>query len=182
MVKPMLALGSIELVGAEDILSHGIVKNILESPQGFGGKIMFNKVILIGRTTSDVDLRYTQGANQKAVGQVSLAVNRSYKNVNGDREADFIRLVVWGEQAERFASWIKKGSLVQVEGELRTRSYDDQQGKRVYVTEVLVARFNNLEKRDDSQNQQNQGFGQGFGNDAFGATNPLDISDDDLPF
>ena len=141
---------------------------------------MFNKVILIGRTTSDVDLRYTQG--QKAVGQVSLAVNRSYKGANGEREADFIRLVIWGEQAERFANWIKKGSLVQVEGELRTRSYDDQQGKRIYVTEVIVQRFNNLEKRDDSQNQQNQGFGQGFGNDAFGATNPLDISDDDLPF
>lgn len=142
---------------------------------------MFNKVILIGRTTSDVELRYTQG--QKAVGQVSLAVNRSYKSANGECEADFIRLVVWGEQAERFANWIKKGSLVQIEGELRTRSYDDQQGRRVYVTEVLVARFNNLEKRDDSQNQQNQGFGNdAFGNDAFGATNPLDISDDDLPF
>ena len=142
---------------------------------------MFNKVILIGRTTSDVELRYTQG--QKAVGQVSLAVNRSYKSANGEREADFIRLVVWGEQAERFANWIKKGSLVQIEGELRTRSYDEQQGRRVYVTEVLVARFNNLEKRDDSQNQQNQGFGNdAFGNDAFGATNPLDISDDDLPF
>ena len=55
---------------------------------------MFNKVILIGRTTSDVDLRYTQGANQKAVGQVSLAVNRSYKSANGEREADFIRLVI----------------------------------------------------------------------------------------
>ena len=72
---------------------------------------------------------------------------------------------------------------MQIERELRTRSYDDQQGRRVYVTEVLVARFNNLEKRDDSQNQQNQGFGNdAFGNDAFGATNPLDISDDDLPF
>lgn len=143
---------------------------------------MFNKVILIGRTTSDVDLRYTQGANQKAVGQVSLAVNRSYKSANGEREADFIRLVVWGEQAERFASWIKKGALVQVEGELRTRSYDNQQGQRVYVTEVIVQRFNNLEKRDDSQNQaQNQGFGNdAFGNDAFGGGFP--ISDDDLPF
>ena len=143
---------------------------------------MFNKVILIGRTTSDVDLRYTQGQNQKAVGQVSLAVNRSYKGANGEREADFIRLVVWGEQAERFASWIKKGSLVQVEGELRTRSYDNQQGQRVYVTEVIVQRFNNLEKRDDSQNQaQNQGFGNdAFGNDAFGGGFP--ISDDDLPF
>lgn len=138
---------------------------------------MLNKVILIGRTTSDVDLRYTQGANQKAVGQVSLAVNRSYKSANGEREADFIRLVIWGEQAERFANWIKKGSLVQVEGELRTRSYDDQQGKRVYVTEVLVQRFNNLEKRDDNQGQANNG-NNGF--ESFAGENPF--ADEDLPF
>ena len=135
---------------------------------------MFNKVILIGRTTSDVDLRYTQGANQKAVGQVSLAVNRSYKSANGEREADFIRLVIWGEQAERFANWIKKGSLVNVEGELRTRSYDDQQGRRVYVTEVIVQRFNNLEKRDDNQGQANNGFG------TFAEGIPF--ADEDLPF
>jgi single-strand DNA-binding protein len=135
---------------------------------------MFNKVILIGRTTSEAELRYTQGNNQKAVTQVSLAVNRSYKSANGEREADFIRLVIWGEQAERFANWIKKGSLVQIEGELRTRSYDDQQGKRVYVTEVLVQRFNNLEKRDDNQGQANNGF------DSFGRGAPF--LDEYLPF
>lgn len=138
---------------------------------------MFNRVILIGRTTSDVDLRYTQGANQKAVGQVSLAVSRSYKSANGEREADFIRLVIWGEQAERFANWIKKGSLVQVEGELRTRSYDDQQGRRVYVTEVLVQHFNNLEKRDNNQGQANQA-NNGF--ESFAGENPF--ADEDLPF
>lgn len=135
---------------------------------------MFNKVILIGRTTSEAELRYTQGNNQKAVTQVSLAVNRSYKSANGEREADFIRLVIWGEQAERFANWIKKGSLVQIEGELRTRSYDDQQGKRVYVTEVLVQRFNNLEKRDDNQGQANNGF------DSFGGGAPF--LEEYLPF
>ena len=135
---------------------------------------MFNKVILIGRTTSDVDLRYTQGANQKAVGQVSLAVNRSYKSANGEREADFIRLVIWGEQAERFANWIKKGYLVSVDGTLRTRSYDDQQGKRVYVTEVIVNSFNNLMKRDDNQGQANNGF------DSFGGGIPF--IDEDFPF
>lgn len=135
---------------------------------------MFNKVILIGRTTSEAELRYTQGNNQKAVTQVSLAVNRSYKSANGEREADFIRLVIWGEQAERFANWIKKGSLVQIEGELRTRSYDDQQGRRVYVTEVLVQRFNNLEKRDDNQGQANNGF------ESFAGENPF--ADEDLPF
>ena len=133
---------------------------------------MFNKVILIGRTTSDVDLRYTQ--DQKAVAQVSLAVNRPYKNPNGEREADFIRLVIWGEQAERFANWIKKGYLVLVDGTLRTRSYDDQQGRRVYVTEVIVNTFNNLMKRDDNQGQANNGF------DSFGGGAPF--LDEDLPF
>lgn len=135
---------------------------------------MFNKVILIGRTTSDVELRYTQ--DHKPVSQVTLAVNRSYKSANGEREADFIRLVVWGEQAERFANWIKKGYLLSVEGQLRTRSYDDQQGRRVYVTEVIVQSFSNLTKRDD----QNQGQNQGFGNDAFGGGFP--IPDSELPF
>lgn len=137
---------------------------------------MFNKVILIGRTTSEAELRYTH--DHKAVAQVTLAVNRPYKSANGEREADFIRLVIWGENAERFSNWIKKGYIVSVDGALRTRSYDDQQGKRIYVTEVIVQSFTNLTKRDD----QNQGQNQGFGNDAFGATNPLDISDDDLPF
>lgn len=135
---------------------------------------MFNKVILIGRTTSEAELRYTH--DHKAVAQVTLAVNRPYKSANGEREADFIRLVIWGENAERFSNWIKKGYIVSVDGALRTRSYDDQQGKRIYVTEVIVQSFTNLTKRDD----QNQGQNQGFGNDAFGGGFP--ISDDDLPF
>lgn len=135
---------------------------------------MFNKVILIGRTTSEAELRYTK--DNKAVAQVTLAVNRPYKSANGEKEADFIRLVIWGENAERFSNWIKKGYIVSVDGALRTRSYDDQQGKRIYVTEVIVQSFTNLTKRDD----QNQGQNQGFGNDAFGGGFP--ISDDDLPF
>lgn len=135
---------------------------------------MFNKVILIGRTTSEAELRYTH--DHTAVAQVTLAVNRPYKSANGEREADFIRLVIWGENAERFSNWIKKGYIVSVDGALRTRSYDDQQGKRIYVTEVIVQSFTNLTKRDD----QNQGQNQGFGNDAFGGGFP--ISDDDLPF
>lgn len=139
---------------------------------------MFNKVILIGRTTSEAELRYTH--DHKAVAQVTLAVNRPYKSANGEREADFIRLVIWGENAERFSNWIKKGYIVSVEGVLRTRSYDNQQGQRVYVTEVIVNSFVNLTKRDDNQGQ-NQGFGNdAFGNDMSGGGFP--ISDDDLPF
>lgn len=113
---------------------------------------MFNKVILIGRTTSDVELKYTP--TNVAVAQVTLAVNRSFKNANGDREADFIRLVIWSKTAELFAEWIKKGYLVQVEGELRTRSYDDDHGKRQYVTEVVVQSFNNLEQKTRKKTTQ----------------------------
>lgn len=140
---------------------------------------MYNKVILIGRTTSEAELRYTQGQNQKAVAQVTLAVNRPYKSANGEREADFIRLVIWGENAERFSNWIKKGYIVSVDGVLRTRSYDNPQGQRVYVTEVIVNSFVNLTKRDDNQGQGMEQT-QGFGNDAFGGGFP--IPDDDLPF
>lgn len=138
---------------------------------------MYNKVILIGRTTSEAELRYT--ANNKAVAQVTLAVNRPYKSANGEREADFIRLVIWDENAERFSNWIKKGYIVSVDGALRTRSYDNPEGKRVYVTEVIVNSFVNLTKRDDNQGQGME-QNQGFGNDAFGGGFP--ISDDDLPF
>ena len=166
--SPMLALGNIEWAGAKDILSHGRIKEAQKGKEEF----MYNKVILIGRTTSDVDLRYTQ--DQKAVAQVSLAVNRPYKSANGELEADFIRLVIWGEQAERFANWIKKGYLVSVDGTLRTRSYDYQQGRRVYVTEVIVNSFNNLMKRDDNQGQANNGF------ESFAGETPF--ADEDLPF
>lgn len=133
---------------------------------------MFNKVILIGRTTSDVELKYTP--TNVAVAQVTLAVNRSFKNANGDREADFVRLVIWTKTAELFAEWIKKGYLVQVEGELRTRSYDDDHGKRQYVTEVVVQSFNNLEQKREKNNS------------AAAAANPfgeaMPYPDNDLPF
>jgi single-stranded DNA-binding protein 3 len=139
-----------------------------------------NNVQLIGRLTNDVDLKYT--ANNKAVATVTLAVNRTYKNQNGEREADFINLVLWGKVAENFSNWIKKGYLVAVTGAIRTRNYENQQGYRVYVTEVLVGAFQNLQPRDTS-NSGNGDYGHtsnGFAGSGFGET--FDISDDDLPF
>lgn len=87
---------------------------------------MINNVVLIGRLTRDVELRYTP--NNTAVGAFALAVNRNFKNAAGDREADFVNCVIWNKQAENLANWTKKGHLIGVTGRIQTRSYENQQG------------------------------------------------------
>lgn len=181
---------------------------------------MINNVVLVGRLTKDAELRYTQ--SNIAVATFTLAVNRPFKNEAGEREADFINCVIWRQSAENLANWAKKGSLIGVTGVIQTRSYDNQQGQRVYVTEVVASNFQLLESRNSQQNNQghqdnhggyqqqgysNQGSsfqnGNSYGqqgsffegnttnpvpdftrdNNPFGRpTNPLDISDSDLPF
>lgn len=106
---------------------------------------MINNVVLIGRLTRDAELRYTQ--SNIAVATFNLAVNRNFKNDNGDREADFINVVMWRQQAENFANWVKKGNLVGITGRIQTRSYDNQKGQHVYVTEVVAESFQILEKK-----------------------------------
>ena len=196
---------------------------------------MINNVVLVGRLTRDAELRYTQ--SNIAVATFTLAVNRPFKNEAGEREADFINCVIWRQSAENLANWAKKGSLIGITGVIQTRSYDNQQGQRVYVTEVVASNFQLLESRNSQQNTQghqdnhggyqqqgyqqqgysNQGSsfqngnntgnnfqnGNSYGqqgsffegnttnpvpdftrdNNPFGRPiNPLDISDDDLPF
>ena len=138
---------------------------------------MINNVVLIGRLTRDPELRYTP--SNVAVATFNLAVNRNFKNQAGDREADFINCMIWRQYAENFANWCKKGNLVGITGRIQTRSYENQQGQRVYVTEVVAETFQLLEKRDNSANQSNIEEQMPAN---FGATNPLDISDKDLPF
>ena len=138
---------------------------------------MINNVVLIGRLTRDPELRYTP--SNVAVATFNLAVNRNFKNQAGDREADFINCMIWRKQAELLAEWCKKGNLVGITGRIQTRNYDNQQGQRVYVTEVVADTFQLLEKRDNSANQSNIEEQMPA---SFGATNPLDISDDDMPF
>ncbi len=106
---------------------------------------MMNKSLLIGRLTMAPELKKT--AKDKSVLRVTLAVNRQFKNADGQRYADFITIVIWGKPAELFASYAKKGSLVSIEGELRTRRYDDKAGMTHYVSEVLCHQFNLLESR-----------------------------------
>lgn len=141
---------------------------------------MLNNVSLVGRVVRDVELRYTP--SNVAVATFTLAVNRTFKNENGDREADFINCVMWRQQAENLASWAKKGALIGVTGRIQTRSYDNQQGQRVYVTEVVAEQFQLLEIRNSQgqQNNQTQQQAPDFSRNANG--NPLDISDDMLPF
>lgn len=156
-------------------------------------KFMLNTTSLIGRLTADLNIRYTP--NNKAVATVTLAVSRDRKNPNGERDADFINLVVWGQSAENMSNWVKKGDLVSIIGRIQTRNYENQQGQRIYVTEVVVERFWILESqatRASRGNVPNGNFGSGpnggYQNQnvdtptGFMGTSPLDISDDDLPF
>ena len=132
---------------------------------------MINNVVLVGRMTRDAELRYTP--SNQAVATFTLAVNRNFKNQDGEREADFINVVIWRQQAENLANWVKKGALIGVTGRIQTRSYDNQQGQRVYVTEVVAESFQLLESRGQQSNSQEGSFGN---------SSPMDIQDEDLPF
>ncbi len=121
---------------------------------------MMNRVVLVGRLTKDPDLRYT--ANGIAVATFTLAVDRGFTNAQGERETDFINCVVWRKPAENVANYLKKGRLAGVDGRVQTRNYEGQDGKRVYVTEVLAESVQFLEPKGSS------GGGERNGND-FGA-------------
>ena len=166
---------------------------------------MINNVVLVGRTTKDPELRYTP--SNIAVATFSLAVNRNFKDANSERKTDFINCVIWRQQAENLANWAKKGALIGITGRIQTRSYENQQGQRVYVIEVVAENFQMLESRAAREGgNANQGNTSGaFGNDGYagpygqqapqqqgpnfardsspyGNANPMDITSDDLPF
>lgn len=194
----------------------------------FWRKKMINNVTLVGRLVRRPELRYTP--SNIAVATFTLAVNRMSKNEAGEREADFINCVIWRQSAENLANWTDKGHLIGVVGKIQTRTYENDQGQRVFVTEVIANQFYILESRKNQDNN-NQGYNQGqqqnqgqyqnqggfqapsnqngfqapqspnqqsYGNQSgnfqqgpnqgynqpFGPqqTNPMDISDDDLPF
>lgn len=158
---------------------------------------MINRVVLVGRLTRDPELRYTQGG--AAVANFTVAVNRTFKNAQGEREADFINCIIWRKAAENFANLIHKGTLIGIEGRIQTRNYENQQGQRVYVTEVIVDNFSKLERDNDSgdtsHDNSNQSNQSQYGNnnkqlnnnssnndDPFAEGKQIDISDDSLPF
>ena len=162
---------------------------------------MINNITLVGRLTKDPELRYT--ANGTGVATFTLAINRNFTNQAGEREADFVQCVIWRKPAETLANYARKGTLLGVTGRFQTRSYDNQQGQRVYVTEVVAENFQLLESKATSEQRQstqasqptqqanrqnyNEPLTSGFPSDSdmpavapVGAT--LDVSDDDLPF
>lgn len=148
---------------------------------------MINNVTLVGRITRDPELRYTP--QNQAVATFSLAVNRQFKNANGEREADFINCVIWRQQAENLVNWAKKGALIGITGRIQTRNYENQQGQRVYVTEVVADSFQMLESRKETLPEPAIKTSLGKGNtpnmsepDPFGTKEVMEIDDEDLPF
>ena len=116
-----------------------------------------NKAILIGRLTRDPELRYTN--SNRAVCQFSVAIDRPFTNqATGQREADFINVVVWDKQAENVGKYLAKGRLVAVEGRIQTRNYDNNEGRKVYVTEVVATNVQFLESRNAVQNNGGNNF------------------------
>ena len=136
-----------------------------------------NKVILIGRLTKDVELRYTQ-TNNTAVASFSLAVNRKFVKNGEERQADFFNIIAWNKLAETISKYLFKGNQVAISGRLETRSWDDENGQKHYVTEVIAEEVDFIEPR----NKQN--------NDALNSPVPVNSNDssdfisngDDLPF
>lgn len=160
---------------------------------------MINNVVLVGRLTKDPDLKYT--SNGTAVANFTVAVNRK-KSGDGEQQADFINCQAWRKTAEALANYTKKGALVGVEGRIQTRSYDNSEGRKVYVTEVIAdgVKFldsknnsnssNNAQQRDglvNTQNNYSNPSGSTYGSPAANSSltagsTPYEIDDDDLPF
>jgi len=163
---------------------------------------LLNRVILIGRLTKDPELRYTPSG--VAVTQFTLAVDRPFTSQGGEREADFLPIVTWRQLAETCANYLRKGRLTAVEGRVQVRNYENNEGKRVYVTEIVADNVRFLESNRDGGNgggnsggaaREESPFGGGNSNSGRGNNNsrnnqdpfsddgkPIDISDDDLPF
>lgn len=165
---------------------------------------MINSVVLVGRLTRDVEVRKT--GSGVSVAQFTVACNRRFsRGENGQQEADFINCVAWRQTADFLSSYARKGNLVGVEGRIQTRSYDDKDGRRVYVTEVVADNVQLLESRQSreaygnttaSQNtQSNYGNAPSYNDvpsntsqkntnsfDDLGSEDSFEVSSDDLPF
>ncbi|MCC5894853.1 MAG: single-stranded DNA-binding protein [Alkalibacterium sp.] len=159
---------------------------------------MINNVTLVGRLTKDPELRFT--GSGIAVGSFTVAVERPFSNAQGERETDFINCVVWRKPAENLANFTRKGSLIGLTGRIQTRNYDGNDGKKIYVTEVVAENIQYLEPKKANEERSDSSEGnqsQSKSNSSQGAKNEyqkqdedpfekndgsIDISDDDLPF
>lgn len=145
---------------------------------------MINRVILVGRLTKDPEYRTTP--NGIDVANFTLAVNRNFKSKNGEQQADFINVVVFRNQAQNVNNYLSKGSLAGVDGRIQSRSYENKEGQRVFVTEVVADSVQFLEPKNSNQqnNQPQQQRGQApTGNNPFANDNRVnDLDSEDLPF
>lgn len=140
-----------------------------------------NKVILVGRLTRDPEVKNTTSG--KSVASFTLAVDRRFKNKDGQKEADFVPIVVWGKQAEFAGQYLSKGSQIGVSGRLQVRSYDAQDGQRRYVTEVVADEITFLStKKDNSNNGPTQQPNQNQGMDLDEDFHLMADDDTDIPF
>ena len=134
-----------------------------------------NKAILIGRVTKDIELKTTE--SRKSIALFTLAVNRDYKNAEGKYDTDFINCVAFGMQAETISKFVHKGDRFGVDGKLSTRTYEKQDGTKVYITEIIVSGFEFLESKKDKPTADVESSGY--------TVNPNDfeeITNEDLPF
>lgn len=140
---------------------------------------MINSIILVGRLTRNLELRYTQ--SEKAVGNFTLAINRRFKNQNGEYETDFIDCVVFGKQAETMSKYTQKGDLIGVEGSIQKRAYEDKEGNKRYATEIMVEKITFLQtnKKEETKIEDNPYKDMSV---KVEADQSIEISDDDLPF
>ena len=134
-----------------------------------------NRIILLGRTVKDAEVRYTQTG--KVVASFTLAVDRPFTSQDGKKEADFINCQLWGKSAETFGNTVSKGQRVLVEGRLQIRSYDAKDGSKRWITEVVCDRFEYVERRDTQNAQQSAPMGGNM--ESFGSTVPFD---EEIPF
>lgn len=148
---------------------------------------MINRVVLVGRLTKDPEFRTTPSG--VSIANFTLAVNRTFTNAQGEREADFINVVVFRKQAEIVNNYLFKGHLAGVDGRIQSRSYENNEGKRIFVTEVVADSVQFLEPKSQSKGQSQQQSGQANpqqvpakDNPFANPNGPIDITDDDLPF
>ena len=137
-----------------------------------------NKAILIGRVTKNIEYKTTQSG--KPVSVFTLAVNRDYKNTNGEYDADFINCVAYDQKAETINKYVRKGDKFGVIGRISTRTYDKQDGSKGYITEVIVDGFEFLENKKDKPTETEAPLSNAGGNDFIEL--PANAGDDDLPF
>lgn len=145
---------------------------------------MINNTVLTGRITRNPELKYTGSGT--AVVSFGLAVDRTFTNAQGEREADFINCVAWRKTAELIANSLRKGSLFGVVGRVQTRNYTNNDGKKVYVTEVVCESVQFLESKNSNQhsdNNRNNRKSPDFDDDPFEKNDdPITIDNDSLPF